>query len=127
MLRSANALKAVRSVGTCVALLLLAFSLLVPSSSSAQGITLPSVRVGGPSPEVRKLLLLLEDSRLWYDPKSPDADTQNRYRALEFIRQRYGTAPFDSADLIELGTNPTSARVGAPRRGNRRGPAPVRQ
>jgi hypothetical protein len=79
-------------------------------SSQSQGITLPSVRVGGPSPEVRKLLQLLEDSRLWYDSTSNDAATRTKFKMLSSLRLRYATAPFTDSQLKELGGSPTSDR-----------------
>jgi hypothetical protein len=93
--------------------LFLALSLLAVQSRavSAQGVTLPSIRVGGPSQEVRTLLDLLGRARTWYDSASSDRNAQTKYNMLRQVRARLLLAPFSITQLEELGASPSETEV----------------
>jgi hypothetical protein len=76
------------------------------TSLSAQGITLPSARVVGPSAAMRRLIQITDDGASWY----PSDDTANR-RTFELIRYRLLMASFTGDELKELACDPSWTNV----------------
>ncbi len=72
----------------------------------AQGVTLPSARVVGPSPAVQQLLQLFDESETWI----PSSDTAE-HEAFEFVRYRLLLSPFRCKELAKIEPDPTFQRI----------------